>query len=83
GLLCVTFDKRGVMVIAKSRAESIPAEPAQELDPTGAGDTFCGATLAGLARGEHPIISAQNATLLAARVIEHIGPEFLLGFPLL
>ncbi|MFZ1792587.1 MAG: carbohydrate kinase family protein [Anaerolineae bacterium] len=83
GLLFVTFDKRGVMVIAKSRAESIPAEPAEELDPTGAGDTFCGATLAGLARGEHPIIAAQNATLLAARVIEHIGPEFLLGFPLL
>lgn len=83
GLLFVTFDKRGVMVVAGSHAEPIPAEPAEELDPTGAGDTFCGATLAGLARGEHPIIAAQNATLLAARVIEHIGPQFLLGFPLL
>jgi ribokinase len=80
-LLFVTFDKRGVIVIEGSRATPSPAEAANELDPTGAGDTFCGATLAGLARGEDPITAAQHATALAARMIEHVGPAFLLGLP--
>jgi ribokinase len=53
------------------------------VDPTGAGDTFCGATLAGLARGQDPITAARHAATLAARKIEHVGPAFLLGFPLI
>ncbi|MCS6774472.1 MAG: carbohydrate kinase family protein [Anaerolineae bacterium] len=82
-LLFITFDRRGAVVIAGEQATPIPAEPAQERDPTGAGDTFCGATLAGLARGEDPFTAAQNAAVLAARAIEHIGPAYLLGLPLL
>lgn len=82
-LLFITFDRCGAVVIAGEQATPIPAEPAQELDPTGAGDTFCGATLAGLARGEDPFTAAQNAAALAARTIEHVGPAYLLGLPLL
>ena len=82
-LLFMTFDKRGVIVIEGDQATPVSADPAVELDPTGAGDTFCGATLAGLARGDDPVLSATNATLLAARTIEHVGPAFLLGLPLL
>jgi ribokinase len=89
-LLFITFDKRGVIVIQGDPSEEgvpqatpLSTEAASELDPTGAGDTFCGATLAGLARGEDPITAAQNACVLAAREIEHIGPAFLLGLPLL
>jgi ribokinase len=78
-LLFITFDKRGVIVIQGDQATPLPADPAAELDPTGAGDTFCGATLAGLARGEDPVTAAQNACALAAREIEHVGPAFLLG----
>ncbi|BCX04277.1 MAG: ribokinase [Candidatus Roseilinea sp.] len=80
-LLFITFDRRGAIVIAGDQATPLPADPADELDPTGAGDTFCGATLAGLARGEDPITAASYATVLAARKIEHIGPAFLLGLP--
>lgn len=80
-LLFITFDKRGVIVIQGDQATPLPADPANEFDPTGAGDTFCGATLAGLARGEDPITAAQNACALAAREIEHVGPAFLLGLP--
>lgn len=87
-LLFMTFDKRGVIVIEGDsskedvpQATPLPADPAHELDPTGAGDTFCGATLAGLARGEDAITAASNATVLAAREIEHVGPAFLLGLP--
>jgi ribokinase len=82
-VLFITFDKRGVIVIEGEQATPLPADGASEVDPTGAGDTFCGATLAGLARGEPPALAAQNATALAARVIEHIGPAFLLGLPLI
>jgi ribokinase len=78
-LLFITFDRRGAIVIDGQRATPIPAEPAVELDPTGAGDTFCGATLAGLARGDDPVMAARNACALAARTIEHVGPAFLLG----
>jgi ribokinase len=78
-LLFITFDRRGAIVIDGQRATPIPAEPAVELDPTGAGDTFCGATLAGLARGDDPVMAARSACALAARTIEHVGPAFLLG----
>ncbi|MFN4292931.1 MAG: carbohydrate kinase family protein [Thermoflexales bacterium] len=82
-LLFITFDRRGAIVIAGDQATPLPADPADELDPTGAGDTFCGATLAGLARGEDPVAAASRATALAARKVEHVGPAFLLGLPLL
>jgi len=48
------------------------------VDPTGAGDTFCGATLAGLAIGQHPVMAARQAIPLAAQTIEAIGPAALL-----
>ena len=82
-LLFITFDKHGVIVIEGDQATPLPADAAIELDPTGAGDTFCGATLAGLARGDNPVTAATNATVLAARQIEHVGPAFLMGLPLL
>lgn len=82
-LLFITFDRRGAIVIAGDQATPLPADPADELDPTGAGDTFCGATLAGLARGEDAVTAASRATVLAARKIEHVGPAFLLGLPAL
>lgn len=82
-LLFITFDKRGAIAIRGSEATPLPADSANEVDPTGAGDTFCGAVLAGLARGDDPVTAAQNACTLAAREIEHIGPAFLLGLPLL
>lgn len=80
-LLFITFDKRGVIVIEGEQATPVPAEIADELDPTGAGDTFCGATLAGLARGDDPVTAAHNACALAARTIEHVGPAFLTSDP--
>jgi hypothetical protein len=47
------------------------------LDPTGAGDTFCGATLARLAQGEHPVVAARSAAALAALMITQVGPAAL------
>lgn len=54
-------------------------EPVQTdvIDPTGAGDTFCGATIAGVANGMHPVNAARQASALAAEMITGIGPAKL------
>lgn len=80
-LLFVTFDRRGAIVVAGDSAMPIPADPANEVDPTGAGDTFCGATLGALAQGRPVFEAARDAAVIAARAIEQVGPAFLLGAP--
>jgi hypothetical protein len=49
------------------------------LDPTGAGDTFCGATLAYLLQKKHPVMAAHRAAPLAAEMITQVGPAALLS----
>jgi sugar/nucleoside kinase (ribokinase family) len=77
-VLFLTLGEQGVRTIQGDTSTFIPAVKASELDPTGAGDTFCGATLAYLLQKEHPIMAAQRAAALAAEMIEHIGPTALL-----
>ncbi|MCB9153133.1 MAG: hypothetical protein H6649_03625 [Caldilineae bacterium] len=76
-LIFVTLGSRGALVIQGDHVTRLPGMAARELDPTGAGDTFCGATLAGLARGEHPVMAARQAIALAAEMIGAVGPEAL------
>jgi len=78
-LLFVTLGEAGALVIEGERITHIAGQPAQEIDPTGAGDTFCGATLAGLSRGQSPTIAAQQAVILAAKTVGAVGPAALLG----
>lgn len=77
-LLYITLGEKGAIVIQGDYQTQLPATPANILDPTGAGDTFCGATLAHLLQGVHPIMAANMAMSLAAQMIEHIGPTALL-----
>ncbi len=77
-VLYITLGADGACVVQGSHQTYIPAVPADELDPTGAGDTFCGSTLAYLAQGAHPIMAAHHAIPLAAQMIEHVGPTALL-----
>lgn len=76
-LLFVTLGERGALVLQGDHVTHVPGMAATELDPTGAGDTFCGATLAGLARGEHPVMAARQAIALAAHMIGAVGPAAL------
>jgi sugar/nucleoside kinase (ribokinase family) len=78
-ILFVTLSARGALVIQGEHVTHVPGLHADEIDPTGAGDTFCGATLAGLLRGEHPVMAARSAVALAAEMIGAIGPARLLG----
>ena len=76
--LFITLGANGARVVQGEWHTAVPAAPAAELDPTGAGDTFCGAVLARLAQGAHPVMAARAAAPLAAQMIERIGPAALL-----
>ena len=78
-MIFITLDARGALVLQGQHLTAVDAVHALEVDPTGAGDTFCGATLAGLARGEHPVMAARSAVTLAAEMIGEIGPARLLS----
>jgi hypothetical protein len=77
-VLFVTMGAEGACVIQGDWSTYVPSVPAKVVDPTGAGDTFCGATLTYLMGKEHPIMAAQHAIPLAAEMIEAVGPTALL-----
>jgi ribokinase len=77
-LLYITRGASGARVIQGSHKTDLGGQPARELDPTGAGDTFCGTVLARLAQGEHPVEAARRAIAQATETIEDVGPRALL-----
>jgi hypothetical protein len=77
-LLFVTLGPNGARVIQGGHVTEVPPVPARPVDPTGAGDCFCGAVLAGLAGRRHPVMAARSAMPLAAAMIEQVGPAALL-----
>ena len=61
--------RRGVLVVQGDHATMIPTTAVSEVDPTGAGDSFCGATLARLGQKQHPIMAARQALPLVAAMV--------------
>ncbi len=80
-LLFVTRGDRGALVAQGTHRTAVPAVAVEELDPTGAGDAFCGTALALLARGLHPVEAARAAVAAAAEMVTAPGPEALLRPP--
>lgn len=78
-VLYITLGPEGACIIQGDTPTLIPAVPSTGLDLTGAGDTFCGATLAYLLDNEHPVMAARRAMPLAAAMVAQIGPAALLG----
>jgi hypothetical protein len=78
-VLFVTLGAEGACIIQGATKTWIPTLPAKVFDPTGAGDTFCGGTLAYLLQKKHPIMAARQAALLAAEMITQVGPTALLS----
>lgn len=76
-LLFVTDAANGAAVISVDVRTQVPAPSARELDPTGAGDTFCGTTLVALATGRTPTDAAALGCQAASRMIEREGPGAL------
>jgi ribokinase len=77
-VIFITRGSDGASVVQGDELTHLPGERASIVDPTGAGDTFCGATLAGLSAGRHPVMAARHAMPLSAHAIERVGPAALL-----
>lgn len=80
-LLFITLGAEGVRVLQGSHGSDVPAVTVEELDPTGAGDAFCGTVLALLAQGAHPVAAARRGVATAAEVVTAVGPAALLAPP--
>ncbi len=78
-LIFLTLGGNGVRIIQGSVVTHVPALTVDPVDPTGAGDTLCGGTLAFLAQGHHPVEAARRAVPQAAETVEVVGPNALLA----
>lgn len=77
-ILVVTRGSRGADVWQGDHCTRVPICPSNPVDLTGAGDSVCGGTLAGLARGLHPTEAVLLGSAVAASTIEAPGMEALL-----
>jgi len=66
---------RGARLLQQGAAQwqTIPIYPARVVDPTGAGDSFCGGFLVGLARTHDPVEAALYGAVSASFLIEDFG----------
>lgn len=72
-ITALTDGRRGVTVYTASERFEVPAAPAHEVDPTGAGDVFSLVFGLSLWAGHAPLPAATRAALAAARVVEGPG----------
>lgn len=77
--LFVTESSGGCSIYSQGEAWKLPAEGVAEVDPTGAGDTFCGATLTAMAAGADATDAALEGMCLAALCVRSQGPQFMIG----
>jgi 1D-myo-inositol 3-kinase len=71
--VAITRGERGATILDGDRHFDIPASPAVEVEPTGAGDVFGVVFALELARGAPPKDAAVAAAAAAARVVEGPG----------
>ncbi|MBU1558137.1 carbohydrate kinase family protein [Patescibacteria group bacterium] len=69
----VTLAANGVCGVLDGTMLRVPALTAQVIDPTGAGDAFCGGLIAGMLRGATPKAAVQLGTRAAARILKQTG----------
>jgi sugar/nucleoside kinase (ribokinase family) len=67
--LLVTYGPKGSRVLYQGRWENVGAWPVAA-DPTGCGDAFSAAYLAGRARGLAPVSAARRATALVGAMLQ-------------
>lgn len=72
-LLLITDGARGCDVLGRDVEAHVPAFPAEEKDPTGAGDCFLAGFAAGLLRGKDPVRAARAGAWCGARAVEQVG----------
>jgi len=71
--LLITDGPGGCIVLGPRAHLHVPAEPAEERDPTGAGDCFLAGFAAGLARGSPLERAVRLGAWCGARAVEQVG----------
>jgi len=71
----LTLGKKGCIVKNTDFTKHIPAFEVEAKDTTAAGDTFCGALVAGLSKGKSMIDAARFATAAAAICVTRMGAQ--------
>jgi sugar/nucleoside kinase (ribokinase family) len=74
-VVAVTLGALGARVHAHGESWTVPSYPADERDPTGAGDVFAAVLAWGLCRGDSVVLAALRASRAAAWAVERIGLE--------
>ncbi len=69
-----TLGSAGCRLHAPGTVASVPASPAQLVDPTGAGDAFLAGFLAAFGQGNDPVRAAAYAARLGALAVSRWGP---------
>jgi sugar/nucleoside kinase (ribokinase family) len=73
----VTDGENGATAYNGEQKFEVSTRKIVDLDPTGAGDTFCGATLAQILKGQNLENSIQIGCDLASSTVEQVGPKAL------
>lgn len=77
GTLAVKLGAEGSLVRdpLTGTVTNVPAVQAKTLDPTGAGDSFCGGFLAGLVETGDALQAARFGAISAAQIVSHFGAD--------
>ena len=77
GTAAVKLGPRGCLVWdrAAGKAVPVPVIPTDAIDPTGAGDSFCGGFLAGLVATGDPVLAAAHGAVSASFIVSRHGAD--------
>jgi ribokinase len=77
GTVAVKLGPRGCLVWDKARGAAVPVPvvPTDAIDPTGAGDSFCGGFLAGLVATGDPVLAAAHGAVSASLIVSRHGAD--------
>ena len=78
-VVVVKLAERGAVVVAGGPPKHVPVSPLDAVDPTGAGDAFCGGFAAAHLRGESPVDAVAIGAAEAAIAISAFGVDALLA----
>ena len=73
-VVCETLGRDGARLHCGGAVTEIPGIATEEVDPTGAGDTFSGTFLAVYMRSGDPMLAAREANSVAAAHVTALGP---------
>ena len=74
GIVALKRGANGATILADGARHDIPGHAVDEIDPTGAGDCFCGTFVASLTQGASPAEAGRRANAAGAIAVTRRGP---------